>query len=56
MNGWSVMVSLCYDWNKLKVEDSFLSNGDDFGEINFFVFNFSLGINYLVSLGIYFYM
>ncbi len=54
-NGWSAMVSLRYDWNKLKAEDSFLSNGDDSGEINLSAFNPSLGINYLVSPGTHFY-
>lgn len=54
-NGWSAMVSLRYDWNKLQAEDSFLSNGDDSGEISLSAFNPSLGINYLISPGTHFY-
>ena len=54
-NGWSAMVSLRYDWNKLEAEDKFLSNGDDSGEIRLSTFNPSLGINYLLGPGTHFY-
>ncbi len=54
-NGWSAMVSLRYDWNKLQAEDSFLSNGDDSGEIGLSSFNPSIGVNYMLSPGTHFY-
>lgn len=54
-NGWSAMVSLRYDWNKLEAEDSFLGNGDDSGEIRLSTFNPGLGINYLLRPGMHFY-
>lgn len=48
-NGWSAMLSIRYDWNKLSAEDRFLQDGDDSGEVRLSAFNPSIGINYLLG-------
>lgn len=48
-NGWSALLSLRYDWNKLKAADAFLIDGDDAGEVQMSAFNPSIGINYLIA-------
>lgn len=54
-NGWSAMVSLRYDWNKLKADDAFISNGDDSGDVTLTAINPSVGINYLLAPGTHMY-
>lgn len=53
-DNWSISTGIRFDEVKFNIQDRFLSNGDDSGEVDFNAFSPSLGLNYQLGRGVVF--